>query len=224
MRRYIFLGVFWLGLLWVICGCDTDKFLGYDYQAERVDHATTINGAVRNIFTEAPVARVRIDIGGQIAFTNNRGQFGMIYQSGEDEALSRPIPVRLSATNYFDFDTVLVIYPRDNRLDVRMVYAAPIIQSASLADSICTAQIMDYQGVEDIDSVISVGFYFLDETDSVFSHRILMGQIDTIDDYAAVYRSIVPDSLNGAGLIRPRYNIIAVDKSGFRDEIAFFSK
>lgn len=224
MRQYIFPGILWFCLLAAVCGCDTDKFLGYDYQAERVDNATTINGAVRNIFTGAPVARVRVDIGGQIAFTNNRGQFGMIYQSGEDEALSRPIPVRLSAMNYFDFDTVLVIYPRDNRLDARMVYAAPIIQSASLVDSICTARIMDYQGVEDIDSVISVGFYFLDETDSVFSHPVVMEQIDTIDDFAALYRSIIPDSLNGAALIRPRYNIIAVDKSGFRDEIAFFSK
>lgn len=206
----------------LIVACDSERFVSYKYEADRVNQQTEITGTISHFFTNGPVAGVVLDFEGQRTATNFAGQYRLNYIMDSDEGLDRPVNVRLRANNFFDLDTVFVVYPLDNTFNAKMVYGAPIIQNATFLDTIVNVEVFDYQGIGDIDSVIAETYYFNDSTDSIFAKFYQMELTQQVSENAGVYRTAVADSIGLFGLLKPRYNIIAVDKFGFKVTKYFF--
>jgi len=197
--------------------CDSDKFTGFNYNADKIENTTTITGTITNIFTDQPVARAVIEAQGRNATTSSQGEYQITYVLGDDDLFLRGAPVRISAQNYIVLDTTLIVFPTDNVLNARLEYGAPIIQSGSVVDSITTAQVFDYQGAADIDSVFTIAFYIDDSTRQLFPTHLLMQRTRFVDDLTAEFQGIVPDSLTVGKLSRTSYRILAKDKMEFTD-------
>jgi hypothetical protein len=150
--------IIWLVLLFLL-SCDTDRFLGFKYSADKIPETAPVSGTVLNKFTDDPVAGARVEIGSQVTFTDSSGHFFLNYFLQADNQRDKPIPVEIIAKNYLPFKTSLIIYPSENTLNVELEYGAPIIEAAVQKDSICQAIILDYQGIPTLDSV-SVTFHF----------------------------------------------------------------
>jgi len=151
-----------LFLFWILIfflSCDSDRFLGFKYSADKLPTTAPVRGRVINKFTDDPVAEARVQIGSQVTFTDTTGQFFLNYFLQPDDQRNKPVPIRISATNYFTYNTSLVIYPTNNFLEAKLEYAAPIVEAAIQKNSICQAIILDYQGIQTLDSV-SVTFHF----------------------------------------------------------------
>ncbi|RMF60567.1 MAG: carboxypeptidase regulatory-like domain-containing protein, partial [Calditrichaeota bacterium] len=114
-----------------------------------------IQGTVLNKFTGNSVENALVEINHQSTQTNSRGQFEMLYILTEDDNLNRPAPITVTAENYLPFTTSQVIFPLDTLyLTLEIEYGAPIIEAASLPEfQLCQVIVLDYQGVEDIQSV-----------------------------------------------------------------------
>jgi hypothetical protein len=199
--------------------CDTDKYFGYSYNADLPDNEVTISGKVINTFTEQMVSGAIVNINGQTTETDFQGEYLFTYTVAEDEGYSRPIPVIISKENYFPLHTSLIIYPTDdNILDARLIYAAPIIQESTFIDSICSAQIFDYQGVNDIDSVFTIHAYIDSDSGYAFLDTLPMPLVNILDANTGLFQTVVPDCVGTGQLaVTARYQILAIDKSGYRD-------
>ncbi len=197
--------------------CDSDKFTGFNYNADKIENTTEITGKISNLFTGQPVARAVIEAQGRNTTTSPQGEYRITYILGDDDLFLREAPVRISAQNYLVLDTALVVFPTDNELNARLEYGAPIIQSGSVVDSITTAQVFDYQGAADIDSVFTIAFYIDDSTRQLLPERLRMRRVRSLDDLTAEFQGVVPDSLNTGKLSRTSYQILAKDKTGFTD-------
>jgi hypothetical protein len=199
-------------LLW---RCNSDRLTGYNYRASALPDSATVSGQVTHLFTGQPVHRASIVIQERIVESDRNGQYFLDYQIAEDDRLNRPAAVRISAPQFFSLDTSLIVFPGNNRLDVRLEYAAPIIQNSSAADTFITAQVFDYQGIGDVDSVFAVGTYWDDSLRVLSDVPFPLALAQIIDDNAAVFQGLLADSLGDAALLRTHYRIRAVDKSGF---------
>jgi hypothetical protein len=210
-----------LSLLTLI-NCDTDRFLGYNYEAESLVESAPISGRVTNIFTSAPVTSATIKIGSYETLTDINGGYLLVYSLGTDEERDRPIPVTVSAPNYFSKSLETIIYPQALELNFSLEYAAPIIESAVITprDILtvnCDATVFDYQGVDDIDSVIAVFTYF-DSLKARTEIPVDMTRLQILSQNRAAYQCTARyvnrlyGDLNTKG-----FQIIAKDKSGFVD-------
>lgn len=204
--------------------CDTEKYLGYSYNADLPDNSVTISGKVVNTFTDQLVEGAIVDVNGQTTGTNYYGEYSFTYVVAIDEGYSRPIPVTVTKENYFPLHTSLVIYPTDdNVLDARLVYAAPIIQQSTYVDSICSAEVFDYQGVNDIDSVFTINAYIDADSGYAFLDTLPMPRTNILDANTGLFQVVVPDCVGTGQLAGSvRYQILAIDKSNFRDIRMFF--
>lgn len=202
--------------------CESDKYLGYNYSAEKLDNRVTVTGQVQDFFTGLPVANATVNFGGVITSTLADGSYRLIYPLQADESFGRAVPATFRRDKYFPLQSSLVIYPLDNILDVRLIYAAPIIRSSTFQDSICTATVFDYQGAGDIDSVFASFTYVDTDSDYTFIHTYPMQLLNLIDDNTGLFHAVVKDSLNNGQLDRHRYGIFAIDKSNYSDSRFFF--
>lgn len=202
--------------------CNSDKYLGYSYDAQLPNNEALISGRVVDFFTNLPVSGAIIEINGQQATTNSAGTYQMAYQVAQDEGFSRAISVTITHENYFPFHTSLVIYPLDNHLDAQLVYAAPIILESSCIDSVCSVQVFDYQGVSDIDSVFTINLYYDSDSNYTFQDTLPMFLLNTIDDNTGMFQTTVPDCVATGKIITARYWILAIDKSDYRDLKMFY--
>ena len=195
----------------------SEKYVGFNYNAELPDQGVLISGKVVNTFTDEPVASAIVDINGQITSTNPYGEYTFTYTVASDEGFSRPIPVTITKANYFPLHTSLIIYPLDNTLDARLVYAAPVIQNSAIVDSFCNAEVFDYQGVSDINSVFTINAYLNSDSGFYFFDTLAMPFIQEIDANTGLYQVAVPDSISNGQLARSTYRILAIDKSNYQD-------
>ncbi len=209
-------------LVFLFTCCDSDKYLGYNYSAEELDNRVTITGQVRDFFTALPVTNATVNFGGVVTSTLADGSYQLVYLLQADEGFGRAVPVTITRDKYFPLQSSLVIYPLDNTLDARLVYAAPIIRSSTFQDSVCTATVFDYQGVADIDSVFATVTYVDVDSGYTVPRTFPMPLQRQLDDNTGVFQTVVKDSLDAGRLDRHRYSIFAIDKANFTDSRFFF--
>lgn len=221
-HRYIAILSSFFIYAFLLTRCDSDKYLGYNYSAEKLDNRVTVAGQVQDFFTGLPVANATVNFGGILTFTLADGSYRLEYPLQADESFGRAVPVTFSRDKYFPLQNSLVIYPVDNTLDARLVYAAPIIRSSTFQDSVCTATVFDYQGVADIDSVLAMFTYVDVDSGYTIPRTFPMQLLSQPDDNTGIFQTIVKDSLDIGTLDRYRYSIFAIDKSNFTDTRFFF--
>ncbi len=211
----------------VLTACDTERLTGFNYQANGISQTAKISGRVVNIFTSEPVEDVIVSFRGQSTVTNDAGEYSLDYLLAADEEFNKPVDAIFSNENFFELDTTFIVFPTQNNFDVKLVYGAPIITdserlglSSDELHIILRATIFDYQGVNDIDSVVAQTWYYWDNgvNDKTVIEPIQMTQITVIDANSALYEAFLPlQTADGYGNIIPsEQNIIeAFDKSDF---------
>jgi hypothetical protein len=130
----------------------------------------------------------------------------------------------MTALNYSDVDTSLVIFP-ENEVNLFSAYAAPIILHHALVDSpqkegfaLCQAVVFDYQGVNDIVSVKGKFAYRRPPEKLPSLHtemRLLRVAFDTTK--TAYYQAEVPMSIEGYGELMHIYTVHVMDRKFYTD-------
>ena len=222
--RLLFVYLFFATIIFANLNCETDKFFGYKYDAERINNEVEISGLVTNVFTNEPVRLAEIDFEGQQTRANFQGQYNFRYMLTGDEAYDRAINIHMQASQFHDFDTSVIIYPEKTTINARMVYGAPIITNGELNNTTVTATIFDYQGISDVDSVYAIGFYFNDSLFTLHEEWQLMEQVEVFDNDSAVYVATLPEfvypflpEMIHYPILRTRFSVFVVDKSKFRE-------
>ncbi len=216
-----------LGVIILLCsaliiGCDTEKFLGYNYDAEKFTETAFVSGKVTNKFTDKPVKEATIQIGQQRSLTNDLGFFTMDYILTEDAKLNKEIPITVSAEDYHSLTSSRVITPDSIEIDFRLEFAAPIIEATvNFQLTYCQAIIFDYQGINNIDTVFA-HFQYVNSSTFLVVREFDAGleQKQVVSENRGYYQTTVVPSVienNDTLFLSPTYTITAKDKSGFSD-------
>lgn len=203
--------------------CDTNKFLGYDYEAEQVKQSVEISGKITNVFTGMPVTDALVIVENVPDSTDQLGEFQLQVLLGEDERSGRPAAIAVRSEKYFPLDTMAVIYPEGNMVEQSLVYAAPIVLESSLDSNYHSRAILfDYQGVNDIVSVQCLGYYLHSIPNSNLPAWIVFDMIRTeiLDANTAVYEGELDDEIGT--LIFDRLRIRVIDRDNYQEEAIFF--
>ena len=214
--------LFLLFVFLLYINCDTDKFFGYNYDAESLIESAPISGRITNIFTSVPVASAKIKIGPYETLTDKDGDYLLVYPLGTDEERDKFIPIIVTAPNYFPDSLETIIYPQPLEINFSLEYGAPNIESSSITqrDPVmvnCDATVFDYQGVDDIDTVTAVFTYF--DTSNIRTELpVDMTRIQILSDNRAAYQCTTRIVNRPYGILNTKaWQIIATDKAGFID-------
>jgi len=220
----IFRLIIFVLVMTVILRCDIDKFTGYNYKGETPIETAIIAGNVKNIFTNTPVSFATLKFGEYITHADGSGNYSLVYPLGTDDERDKPIPLVVSRPNYFQIETEIIVYPSQNVHNFALVYAAPIIESSQLdfissTMVVCYATILDYQGVDDIDSVEGVFRY---ESEGVLTLvPVQLNEDVRLSENRAQFKCNL-DVVASEGNLNPKsYKITVIDKSGFSDSQDF---
>ena len=212
--------VFYLLILLFYLSCDTDRFLGYDIDAQDLLETTIISGEVINFYDGMPVYKAIVKIGILETLTDYNGNFQITYILSDDENRNKPIPISIAKENYFPFEDSTLIVPSSINLNFNLRYAAPIIRGIARRTHptnqfqvVCQTIIRDYQGITNIDSVIAVLPYLnaLGQVNLLISEMKFMGAVSDIEAYYQV--NIEASNLN------PYFWILAKDKDSYSDSL-----
>ncbi|MGH1366782.1 MAG: hypothetical protein ACRBF0_24705 [Calditrichia bacterium] len=227
--------IFSRALILAVClflSCDTNRFVGYQYDAEPLQTFAQIEGKVLNIFDESEtVSQARLSFEGQTTSSDFSGNYSINYVLPSDALRDRPISLRITQDRYFPLDTTLVIRGDVNDISWRMTYGAPRVKSSVKTIPVFTAVVFDYQGINSLSSVQAIVTY----RDGVVERRnhdtpFLMTRTSQIDANTAVYEVSVPDSIvvnNGitANLMTEApWSIQATDVDGFIETVKFSAR
>ena len=207
----------------LLIACDSARFTGFSYQAEELAKTAPVSGLITNVFTGAPVDSAEVSFDGQVAMTDEFGEFRSHYFLSVDDDANRLVPVTITAEKYFDLDTAVVIFPIANVLNARLTYAAPIVISASVNQSgTASAIVFDYQGAANIDSVFALGWYAPTNGSRInFYSEIQMTFVQQIDFNHAEYSGQLSNEVPNAALLRSRLRIRAKDDDNFEEDTLF---
>jgi len=206
----------------ILPGCE--KYISYDYSAGSIGNLIEIRGLVSDMFDGEPVLSARIDVGGQITFSDNSGHYTIEYVLGIDEQRDKPVILTIAADNYMPYEQEVILYPVDTVINIRMEYGAPIIDKIwiGLYESLIVFQtrIRDYQSVDNIQQVVSEMHYFKNGEPDSRALEQLMTQISVVDSNVAIYQSFGPLSLGDGWFFELRKFLITVyDMDGFMDDV-----
>jgi len=202
MKNIIKLAYF-IFLFIIISSCDTDRFFGYNHEADEQLESTDIYGTVTNVFTGEPVEKVNIKFGSFVTRTDKDGYYFTKYALQEDENRNAPVHVAVKMRQYYEFEDDLILYPLSNEYNIVLIYAAPIIVQSTIGTlhpemifgppfvppMYAQARIRDYQGIETITKVTVTVFYSLNPDEPVEYELELMRIINKTD---AFYQFKVP--------------------------------
>ncbi len=218
--------IIFLGLLLSILFMACERLIGYNYQGEKLTKKAKIHGTISNIFTNEPVSNAHIQIGNNITLSDELGEYLIHLTLGIDEERDKPVPVIIIAENFFTFYDSLLLYPRETDYDPVLTYAAPIIKESVLTYHIpggwvCQARIKDYQGVEDITTVVGT---FLYSRMGAIHYTVLNQNLDFIKNISkteAYYQCTTPSSLGDGWFLdtKTKYKIKVIDKDGYSDNV-----
>ncbi|MCB0261988.1 MAG: hypothetical protein KDE52_06920 [Calditrichaeota bacterium] len=217
MKRAI---IFLLLILGFISGCDSEKFLKYNYDAETLAKQVVITGNISNQFTLRGVENAKISFEDQFVITDYFGNYELRYQFSADADQGRAIPVRIEAENFFVLDTTQVVFPEPMTFNVKLEYAAPIIEDLAIVvpENVCQALILDYQGVENLSSVIVRLNYRDQQSGTVYTTRdVAMSYVGNHSTYTYRFQCDIPADYP----VTDKGDLIlltAQDADGFSDE------
>ena len=196
-------------------GCDTDKYFGYNYEADQLIQSSTIFGTVLMSYTSTPVENAKIQFGNQTTLSDEQGKYTLDYIFEDDEDRDKSIDVIVSADKYITHITSIVIYPVENQLDISLVYAAPIIEKSILFGNICQAIVTDYQGAEDIKSGIVYVYFNFSPMGYTYEKPYNINVVKTISENTSYFQCIVDSSLDEYGYITKKYKLVFEDWHGY---------
>jgi hypothetical protein len=200
--------------------CDTEKYLGYNYEADQFTKEARIIGKVTNLFTNEPVWRAAVQINDFSTITNVDGEYSLGYILSQDDEFNKEALIIVSAINYHSDTTLTLIFEDQIEKNFQLEYGAPIIEATvNYQLTCCQAIIFDYQGVDDIVSVQGHFRYFSDSSGYVaLEFDTTLTRKDTVSANRAYYQAKVePVIADGIDTLRlsPTHSITAIDKSGF---------
>ena len=204
-----------LMIVFLIPGCDTQKFFGYNYDAEDFAQIASFTGTVTDVFSGYPIAGATIQIENQSAKTDNAGHYSFDYVLSEDASLGKITQITISAKNYLPYIEQRAILPESVPLTIALEYGAPIIEQTGCYNmTYCQAIIFDYQGAQDIDYV-NAHFKYYAQNNTVTREIDVRLNLKSLSGNVGHFQAIVePFGQLGDSLGRA-YTIKAVDKFGF---------
>ena len=201
--------------------CDLEKLTGYNHDAPPIPNSARIYGRITNTFSGEPVLSATIKIGEQATFSDSSGAFEFYYYLAEDDERNKLNLLTISARNYATIDTMIVVFP-ENKIDKKLIYAAPIVRRIALVGGICQAEIYDYQGYEDITYVYG-SFYYTRIGERMWSLNTTQTliRVDSDSTNTAYFQAIVPEEIEGYGLLAPFFKVFARDKEAHSDSTSY---
>ena len=202
-------------LLWMGAGCDSDRFLGSNYEARSVASVIRIEGELQNVFTGDEVDSAEVSINFQRAYSGVDGHFSLNYVLEANAGMSVPVPLTIRADKYYPIDTTLTVLPADNYLNVSLTYAAPLVPFSqrfppgSNPDAYpIEALVFDYQGIATVDSVKAIGLYW----DGTYKIRVEttfpMVRRQVVDQYSAWFEGELPGFIYNLNVPEPSLSAI----------------
>lgn len=187
-----------------------------------------ITGTVVDFDNGRPLAAITVTAAGLKTTTDISGRYDLRFDAeNNDLTTSRPL-VRFSGDKHFGFDTMIVVEQSRQRVDAKLVYAAPgigelqILPVSPFPGSAVTAyisrvEVFDRQGNSDIDSVWAYGYYKRPHIPSR-PMRWLMQRVSNLADSSALFETEMPALIDSIGNFEPdRHKIEVRDRSGFRE-------
>ncbi len=201
-----------------LAGCDSEKFLSFNYDAEPLVKRARVSGVILNKFSGVGVAAARVQVDAQTTVSDSAGRYQMEYILSPDADQGREIPVRIEAENYFALQTRRVFYPEDTRLDFELEYGAPIVKAAVIVNAnICQALVFDYQGMENL-ATVTVRLHYRDEANHIVQTRdVPMGYRGEEAPGLGRFQAGVPADYPGRD--GDFIIVTALDKDGFSDRL-----
>jgi len=214
---------FILSILFIfLISCDLEKLDGYEYTYDPPPESAIFTGTIYNKFTFNPVWNAEINIANQVTFSDAQGKYILYYHYNEDDEKNKPVNIKISADDYLDTDTSLVVFP-ENKLNVYIKYASPIIQKIALVDSsFIQAIVLDYQGYNDIATVRAQYAYRRpgEKYPSLYAEskltRVFVDSINT-----SYYESRIAPSIDNFGhIMADDYSVSAEDRVHYEDFVS----
>ncbi len=206
--------------------CDIDKYIGSKYEATPIPTTAKIYGTVYNAFDNLPVFGAHVMVDSQATSTDSSGNYFLNYSLGPDENRNKLIPVYCTVSQYHDYNSESIIYP-ENTIDIHIEYGAPVFRRVARVNTICQAIIFDYQGFNDIDSVIAQFYYRppglrIPVTTREYSMEGKNGDSTNI----GYFQCYVPTTIEFPvySIIHLNFRVKAYDKSGFAESTSYFHK
>jgi hypothetical protein len=201
----------------MINSCDLDKLTDYDHDANPIPESARMVGTIRDKHTLKPIEDASIQVGNQFTLSDENGDYVFFYYLGEDDERNKPVDVRISAHNYVPIDTAIVIFP-ENEVNKNLEYGAPIIQRITVVDTICQAEIIDYQGADDIIEVYGIFLYRpLGQLAPTLDVIEYLNRIPFDSINVAHYQINIPNYIHGHGYLANTFWIYATDRSSYTD-------
>ncbi len=197
--------------------CDSDKFFSFNYEAEQFVELATITGQVSNLFTGLPVGGARIEIENQFTESDDDGFYRLDYQLSDDAGLGRDISITASAEEFLPLTITRQFFPQPVEINFQLELGAPVIEDVSFPElSFVQAIILDYQGVDDIDTVIA-NIRYLDPATNLVTQILELGmdRIEVVDANRAHYQLVVVPQHPQFGSVSPGIIVTVIDQSGF---------
>jgi hypothetical protein len=202
-----------------------EKYIGSQTDSNLNDLDIIVTGTVVNEFTNQAIKGALVNFGGRDTVTDHLGKFKLRYRLTVDNNRNKPVEMKVSKQNYFDFNWASIIAPLDFNIAVRMVYAAPIIQNSVLVRHyfvveemdliVIQALIFDYQGADDIDSV-GTKLYYQNIEDQTFRTSVVpMRFVEKLSHNAAHYQAVAIPTYLDIWQIQRNFDVYVVDSLGY---------
>ncbi len=208
-----------IGFALLTTGCDLQKLWGHNYESDPTPESAKIYGRVTNKFTSEPVREAVISLKNKMTITDKNGNYLLYYRYTEEEDRNVPVSLKITQQDYLPIDSSMVIFPV-NEINVSLSYASPIIQKICMVNSIyiCQAIIYDYQGFDNIVSVVANLKYRMppDRKPSLYLSKE-MTRVMTDSLNTSYYQLLAPDLFDEYGDLMDIYEIYAEDSMEYSD-------
>ncbi len=197
----------------LIFGCDT--YLGYNYDAENPENIVKVIGNITNKFTGVPVDSALVQLGLFQTFTDVHGDYAIYYELTTSDQRDKPVPLKISAVDYFDYSDEFILYQGSIIKDIELQYAAPMIDSARIYMGrirlVCSAIISDYQGVSNIRQVVGTFFYYKEHMEKYKQIDLVMEYRKSISNITAEYDCILPVFVDGDYILLDKHRFYYIN-------------
>jgi hypothetical protein len=212
-------------ILCILFFLNCEKYINSYTDSNLNDREIKVSGTVVNEFTGHPIKRAEVNFGGQGSVTDHLGQFELRYFLTVDNDRNKPVEMKVSATNYFDFIRSSIIAPIDYTILVSMTYAAPIVENSVLVRHyfvveemdlvVVQALVFDYQGVDEIDSVGTALYYRNEEDETLRTSNIPLRFVEKVSEKAAHYQAVAIPTYQDIWHIQKFFDIYVEDSLGY---------
>ena len=215
-----------------ISSCETERFTGYQHEADELIETAIVQGLVRNTFTDELLPEALVRVGSMETLTNERGYFLVNFLMSDDVRQNKPVKINLSANKYYSKSVEKIILPLKNHFSFTLDRAAPVIDTTvvfkvedasqdTIQNYICQAVVGDYQGPLSIDSVVA-RLSFRVPGSRPFERDIHLQRVSVISGRTSYWQAAFREQ-SVLELI-PHFWIIATDNEQYCDSLFYYNE